>query len=90
MIINKLYFIPGFKDGLGWCFAFFLMTNCSIMFQIMGYLSGSSPHIKSGAVSVLSVLVYKDADICTSAPELVPSVLALLQGKAVEVVKVSP
>ena len=56
----------------------------------MGYLSGSSPHIKSGAVSVLSVLVYKDADICTSVPELVPSVLALLQGKAVEVVKVSP
>ena len=58
--------------------------------QIMGYLSGSSPHIKSGAVSVLSVLVYKDADICTSVPDLVPSVLALLQGKAVEVVKVSP
>ncbi|RVW16575.1 hypothetical protein CK203_069389 [Vitis vinifera] len=54
---------------------------------IMGYLSGSSPHIKSGAVSVLSVLVYKDADICTSVPDLVPSVLALLQGKAVEVVK---
>ena len=56
----------------------------------MSYLSGSSPYIKSGAVSVLSVLVYKDTDICTSVSDLAPSVLALLQGKAVEVAKVSP
>ncbi|KAK6945286.1 putative domain NUC173 [Dillenia turbinata] len=55
--------------------------------MIMGYLSGSSPQIKSGAVSALSVLVYKDANICLSIPELIPTVLDLLQTKAVEVVK---
>lgn len=55
----------------------------------MGYLSGGSPHIKSGAVSVLSVLMYKDTDICLSMPDLVPSLLSLLQGKALEVIKVS-
>lgn len=57
--------------------------------QIIAYLSGSSPHIKSGAVSALSVLVYSDADICVSVPDLVPSVLTLLQSKDVEVTKVS-
>ena len=55
----------------------------------MGYLSGASPHIKSGAVSVLSGLVYNNAEICLLIPDLVPSVLALLQTKAVEVIKVS-
>lgn len=54
----------------------------------MGYLSGSSPHIKSGAVSVLSLLIYKDTDICLSMPDLVPSLLSLLHGKSVEVIKV--
>lgn len=54
----------------------------------MGYLSGSSPHISSGAVSALSVLLYKDTDICLSVPDLVPSLLSLLQSKAVEVIKV--
>lgn len=57
--------------------------------QIIAYLSGSSPHIKSGAVSALSVLVYSDANICLSVPDLVPSVLTLLQSKDVEVTKVS-
>lgn len=57
--------------------------------QIMGYFSGSSPHIKSGAVSALSVLVYKDADMCVFLPDILPSVLALLQSKSVEVIKVS-
>lgn len=52
-----------------------------------GYLSGSSPHITSGAVSALSLLVYKEPDVCSAVPDLVPSVLALLQGKAVEIVK---
>lgn len=55
----------------------------------MGYLSGSSPHVKSGAVSALSVLVYKDIDICLSVSDLVPSLLSLLQTKALEVIKVS-
>lgn len=57
--------------------------------QIIAYLSGSSPHIKSGAVSALSVLVYSDVNICLSVPDLVPSVLTLLQSKDVEVTKVS-
>ncbi|XP_052175050.1 uncharacterized protein LOC127789963 isoform X2 [Diospyros lotus] len=58
-----------------------------IIKDIMGYLSGTSPHITSGAVSMLSVLVYNDAQICVLVPDLVPSVLALLQTKAVEVIK---
>ncbi|OVA07380.1 putative domain NUC173 [Macleaya cordata] len=57
--------------------------------MIMGYLSGASPSIMSGAVAALSLLVYKENDICFSVPELVPSVLALLQSKAKEVIKVS-
>ncbi|CAL5351931.1 hypothetical protein CsSME_00039468 [Camellia sinensis var. sinensis] len=55
--------------------------------MIMGYLSGSSPHIKSGAVSALSVLVHNNPEICLLIPDLVPTVLALLQTKAVEVIK---
>ncbi|CAL5420826.1 unnamed protein product [Camellia sinensis] len=55
--------------------------------MIMGYLSGSSPHIKSGAVSALSVLVHNNSEICLLIPDLVPTVLALLQTKAVEVIK---
>lgn len=59
-----------------------------MMFQTLGYLSGSSPQIKSAAVSALSVLVYSDTSICLALPDLVPSVLSLLQSKAVEVIKV--
>lgn len=55
----------------------------------MAYLTGLSPHIKSAAVSALSVLVYNDTDICLSVPDLIPSVLALLQSKAIEIIKVS-
>ncbi|KAL5810487.1 hypothetical protein ACOSQ3_027197 [Xanthoceras sorbifolium] len=55
--------------------------------MILGYLSGSSPHIKSGAVSALSVLIHKDPDICLSMPGLVSSVISLLQSKAAEVIK---
>ncbi|KAL3715810.1 hypothetical protein ACJRO7_007545 [Eucalyptus globulus] len=55
--------------------------------MIVGYLSGSSPQITSGAVSALSILVYKHTDICLSIPDLIPSVLSLLQSKAVEVIK---
>ncbi|XP_027365782.1 RRP12-like protein [Abrus precatorius] len=55
--------------------------------MIMGYLSGSSPHIKSGAVSALSVLVYKDTNLLVSVSDLVPSLLSLLQTKDVEIIK---
>ncbi|XVE61118.1 hypothetical protein DITRI_Ditri06bG0014200 [Diplodiscus trichospermus] len=55
--------------------------------MIMGYLSGSSPHIKSGAVAALSVLLHNDTQICISMPDLVSSILSLLQTKAVEVIK---
>lgn len=57
--------------------------------QITGYLSGSSPHIKSGAVSALSILVHNDSNICLLVPDLVPTVLVLLESKAIEVIKVS-
>ncbi|KAF7148544.1 hypothetical protein RHSIM_Rhsim03G0026800 [Rhododendron simsii] len=63
------------------------VVNGVMVVVIMGYLSGSSPHIKSGAVSALSVLVHNNAEICLLVPDLVPSVLALLQTKAVEVIK---
>ncbi|PKU65983.1 RRP12-like protein [Dendrobium catenatum] len=53
----------------------------------MGYLSSSSPHIMSGAVSALSLLIYQDAAFCLSVPNLIPSVLLLLQNKANEVIK---
>ncbi|XP_076943016.1 ribosomal RNA-processing protein 12-like [Bidens hawaiensis] len=55
--------------------------------MIMGYLSGSSPHIKSGAVSALSLVIYNDSKICTLMPDLVPSILELLHSKTIEVVK---
>ncbi|XP_061371507.1 uncharacterized protein LOC133314080 [Gastrolobium bilobum] len=55
--------------------------------MVMGYLSGSSPHIKSGAVSALSVLVYKDTHLCLSVSDLVSSLLSLLQTKDVEIIK---
>ncbi|XP_047960538.1 RRP12-like protein isoform X1 [Salvia hispanica] len=55
--------------------------------MIAGYLSGSSPHIKSGVVSALSVLVYSDPDICVTMPDIFPSVMELLHSKAIEVIK---
>ncbi|KAG8367013.1 hypothetical protein BUALT_Bualt16G0028200 [Buddleja alternifolia] len=55
--------------------------------MITGYLSGSSPHIKSGVVSALSVLVYSDPDMCITKPDVVPSVLELLHSKSVEIIK---
>lgn len=62
---------------------------CCANTQIMGYLSGSSPHIKSGAVSALSLVIYNDSKICNLMPDLVPSILELLHSKAIEVIKVS-
>ncbi|KAL8162318.1 hypothetical protein V2J09_013807 [Rumex salicifolius] len=55
--------------------------------MMMGYVSSSSPHIISGAISALSMLVYKEPKVSLSIPELVPSITTLLLGKAVEVVK---
>ncbi|KZV36353.1 hypothetical protein F511_03794 [Dorcoceras hygrometricum] len=55
--------------------------------MIIGYLSGSSPHIKSGVVSALSVLVYNDPDICLTVPDMFPSVMELLHTKAIEIIK---
>ncbi|KAK9125223.1 hypothetical protein Scep_014069 [Stephania cephalantha] len=56
--------------------------------MIMGYLSGTPPQIMTGAVSALSLLVYKDNAILFSIPELVPSVLVFLRSKAKEIIKV--
>ncbi|KAL0339670.1 UNVERIFIED_CONTAM: RRP12-like protein [Sesamum radiatum] len=58
-----------------------------LLTMITGYLSGSSPHIKSGVVSALSVLIYNDPDIGLTMPDIVPSVMELLHSKAVEVIK---
>ncbi|KAK9664351.1 hypothetical protein RND81_14G035500 [Saponaria officinalis] len=55
--------------------------------MILGYLSGPSPHITSAAVSALSVLVFKEPELCLKVPDLVPTVTSLLQAKALEVTK---
>jgi len=55
----------------------------------MGYLSTPSPHIVSGAIAALSLLIYSDANFCMEVPNLIQSVLVLLQHKAIEVTKVS-
>ncbi|TVU36923.1 hypothetical protein EJB05_18879, partial [Eragrostis curvula] len=57
--------------------------------MVMGYLSSPSPHIVSGAIAALSLLIYNDADFCLEVPNLIPSVLVLLQHKAIEVTKAS-
>ena len=40
-------------------------------------------------MSALSVLIYKDPEICLSSPELLSSVLSLLHTKSIEIIKVS-
>lgn len=55
----------------------------------MGYLSSSSPHIMSGAISALSLLIHNDAKFCIAVPNLIPSVLTLLVNKDIEVIKVT-
>lgn len=67
-----------------------LSSSSSFSFlKIMGYLSGASPHIMSGAVAALSLLIYEDPSLYISVPDLMPSVLILLQSKASEVIKVN-
>lgn len=58
-----------------------------LFYMVMGYLSSSSPHIMSGAVSALSLLMYNNPVFCLTVPNLVTSVLALLQNKDNEVIK---
>jgi ribosomal RNA-processing protein 12 len=60
-----------------------------LFIQVMGYLSSPSPHIVSGAIAALSLLIYSDANFCMEVPNLIESVLVLLQHKAIEVIKVS-
>ncbi|KAF9592771.1 hypothetical protein IFM89_017341 [Coptis chinensis] len=55
--------------------------------MILGYLSEAPPPIKSAAIAALSLLIYKNSSFCFLVPELVPSVLILLQSKAKEVIK---
>jgi ribosomal RNA-processing protein 12 len=65
------------------------IINYLLVFQIMGYLSTPSPHIVSGAIAALSLLIYSDANFCMEVPNLIQSVLVLLEHKAIEVTKVS-
>ncbi|XP_020250487.1 RRP12-like protein [Asparagus officinalis] len=55
--------------------------------MVMGYLSSSSPHITSGAISALSLLIYNDARYCIAVPNLISTVLTLLQKKDIEIIK---
>nr|CAB3479479.1 unnamed protein product [Digitaria exilis] len=55
--------------------------------MVMGYLSSKSPHIVSGAIAALSLLIYSDANFCMEVPNLIESVLVLLQHKAIEITK---
>ncbi|EPS67319.1 hypothetical protein M569_07455 [Genlisea aurea] len=55
--------------------------------MICGYLSGPSPHIKSGVVSAISVLVYSHPGLFNTMPDVFHSVMELLHSKAIEVIK---
>uniref|UniRef100_A0A0E0JTU2 Uncharacterized protein n=1 Tax=Oryza punctata TaxID=4537 RepID=A0A0E0JTU2_ORYPU len=57
--------------------------------MVMGYLASPAPHIVSGAIAALSLLIYNDANFCLEVPNLIPSVLVLLKHKAIEVIKAS-
>ncbi|XP_078446780.1 ARM repeat superfamily protein [Wolffia australiana] len=58
------------------------------LFQmIMGYLSGSPPQIMSVAIAAISLLIYEDSNLFYLVPDLIPTVLMLLQNKANEVIK---
>ncbi|MQM17615.1 hypothetical protein Taro_050587 [Colocasia esculenta] len=63
-------------------------SHHQLLFEmIMGYFSGSPPHIMSGAIAAMSLLIYKDADFYFCVPNLMQSVLVLLENKANEVIK---
>ncbi|KMZ74757.1 hypothetical protein ZOSMA_122G00270, partial [Zostera marina] len=58
-----------------------------LLTMIIGYFSDSPPQIMSGAVAALSLLLYKDADLCLSVHDFLPSILALLKRKDPDVIK---
>ncbi|KAL4205120.1 hypothetical protein AMTRI_Chr01g135660 [Amborella trichopoda] len=76
-----------------------LQTSCSLrscssgdpiqrlFSMIMGCLAGTTPRVMSASVAALSWLIYENPSVCFSVPDLLPSVLALLQSKAREVIK---
>uniref|UniRef100_A0A803MAC9 RRP12-like protein n=1 Tax=Chenopodium quinoa TaxID=63459 RepID=A0A803MAC9_CHEQI len=55
--------------------------------MVMGYLSGPSPHVTSAAIAALSMFVFKEPELCVKIPNVVSSVVSLLQTKAVETIK---
>ncbi|KAI5064175.1 hypothetical protein GOP47_0020845 [Adiantum capillus-veneris] len=55
--------------------------------MIVGCLAGSTPHMRSAAITGLARLIYEFHDLCQTIPELLPSVLLLLQTKSREVIK---
>ncbi|CAA7400028.1 unnamed protein product [Spirodela intermedia] len=65
-----------------------LLHFYKFLLDIMGYFSGSPPQIMSVAIAAISLLIYKDADLYFLVPDLMPTVLFLLQSKANEVIKV--
>ncbi|CAM8895857.1 unnamed protein product [Rhodiola kirilowii] len=62
-------------------------TYKNFITMVTGYLCGASPQTKSGAISALSILVYKDPQVCVLLPDVLPSVLSLLESKSMEVIK---
>eukprot|EP00250_Pteridium_aquilinum_P028638 c37528_g1_i1 orf=673-4578(-) len=55
--------------------------------MIVGCLAGTSPHMRSAAITGLARLIYEFHDLCHTIPDLLPSVLLLLQSKSREVIK---
>ncbi|MCO5571960.1 hypothetical protein L7F22_025711 [Adiantum nelumboides] len=55
--------------------------------MIAGCLAGSTPHMRSAAITGLARLIYEFHDLCQTIPDLLPSVLLLLQTKSREVIK---
>lgn len=55
--------------------------------MIVGCLAGTTPHMRSAAVTALARLIYEFHDLCHTIPDLLPSALLLLHSKSREVIK---
>lgn len=55
--------------------------------MIVGCLAGTTPHMRSAAITGLARLIYEFNDLCHTIPDLLPSALLLLHSKSREVIK---
>ncbi|KAH7365818.1 hypothetical protein KP509_18G047800 [Ceratopteris richardii] len=55
--------------------------------MIVACLAGTTPHMKSAAITAVARLIYEFNDLCYTIPDLLPSILLLLQTKSREIIK---